>query len=133
MVDKAYRGISPAILHSKSGDVIQVLRASLTNTPNLEGLTSLHTAADTASQAFDKSDRHVVEMLGLGVEEYRAAKKKSGQQDSDYTTLHSASAQGKPEFSETDTKVMKIFGMTDAEYREAVKKLKKDRQESMVP
>lgn len=42
MADKAYAGISPAILHNKAGDISQVLRASLTNTPNLEGLTALH-------------------------------------------------------------------------------------------
>jgi hypothetical protein len=42
MEDKAYAGISPAILHDKDGNVLKVLRASLTNTPNLVGLTSLH-------------------------------------------------------------------------------------------
>lgn len=42
MADKAYRGISPAIVHTKDNQVIGVLRASLTNTPNLQGLVSLH-------------------------------------------------------------------------------------------
>jgi len=42
MADKAYRGISPAILHTADKTVVGVLRASLTNTPNLQGMVSLH-------------------------------------------------------------------------------------------
>jgi phage I-like protein len=37
-----YRGISPAIVHRKDGTVLAIARASLTNTPNLEGLVALH-------------------------------------------------------------------------------------------
>lgn len=37
-----YRGISPAIVHRKDGTVLSIARASLTNTPNFRGLTSLH-------------------------------------------------------------------------------------------
>lgn len=39
--EKAYRGISPAFVHSKGGDVLQVLRAALTNDPNLP-IATLH-------------------------------------------------------------------------------------------
>ena len=42
MADKAYRGVSPVILHNKLNQVLGVLRASLINTPNLQGLTALH-------------------------------------------------------------------------------------------
>lgn len=42
MEDKAYSGISPVILHDAKGRVARLLRASLTNTPNLEGLMALH-------------------------------------------------------------------------------------------
>ena len=42
MEDKAYRGISPAILHDHEKTVRSVLRASLINTPNLKGLVALH-------------------------------------------------------------------------------------------
>jgi phage I-like protein len=42
MEDGAYNGISPVILHRKDGTVLGVLRASLTNAPNLKGLTALH-------------------------------------------------------------------------------------------
>lgn len=41
MEDRAYSGVSPVIVHDKAGNVLQVLRASLTNTPNLTGLTAL--------------------------------------------------------------------------------------------
>ncbi|MFN3676796.1 MAG: phage protease [Sphingomonas pseudosanguinis] len=41
-----YRGISPVIRHDKqSGRIDAILRASLTNTPNLSGLVTLHSEA----------------------------------------------------------------------------------------
>lgn len=40
--DRAYRGISPAIVHKPDGRVTAILRASLVNRPNLRGLTTLH-------------------------------------------------------------------------------------------
>lgn len=42
MEDKAYQGVSPVIAHTKGNRIVQLLRASLTNTPNLQGLVSLH-------------------------------------------------------------------------------------------
>lgn len=39
---REYRGISPVIHHTKSGEVTAILRASLVNRPNLRGLTALH-------------------------------------------------------------------------------------------
>jgi phage I-like protein len=41
--DGAYRGISPVFLHTQDGVVKQILRAALTNTPNLRDLTALNT------------------------------------------------------------------------------------------
>lgn len=43
MADRAYRHISPAILHDAANNVTAILRASLVNRPNLKGLTALHT------------------------------------------------------------------------------------------
>lgn len=40
--DRAYRGISPAIAVDKHGNVQAILRASLSNVPNLKGLTALN-------------------------------------------------------------------------------------------
>ncbi|WP_211325867.1 phage protease [Hephaestia caeni] len=40
--DKAYRGVSPVIAYRKDGVITRILRASLTNTPNLKGLVALH-------------------------------------------------------------------------------------------
>lgn len=42
MADKQYRGVSPVIFHRKDGRVTSIARASLTNTPNLIGMASLH-------------------------------------------------------------------------------------------
>jgi phage I-like protein len=40
--DQQYRGVSPVIAHSADGTITAIRRASLTNTPNLTGLTTLH-------------------------------------------------------------------------------------------
>ena len=42
MADAAYRGISPVFVHDKSGRIQRVLRAALTNTPNLGELAKLN-------------------------------------------------------------------------------------------
>jgi Mu-like prophage I protein len=43
MADMAYRGISPVLLtHKDTGRVVQILRAALTNDPNLGDLKTLH-------------------------------------------------------------------------------------------
>lgn len=44
--DRAYRGISPVILHDKAKRVVRILRASLTNTPNLRGMVALNTETE---------------------------------------------------------------------------------------
>lgn len=40
--DKAYRAISPVVLHTKANQVMAILRASLVNIPNFKGLISLN-------------------------------------------------------------------------------------------
>lgn len=42
VADKAYRAMSPVILHDKAKRVVAILRASLVNRPNLKGLVSLN-------------------------------------------------------------------------------------------
>jgi len=59
MSDRAYLGISPAIVHDGKKTVLGVARASLTNKPNLAGLTSLHMETD------DMSFAAVAKALGL--------------------------------------------------------------------
>jgi phage I-like protein len=44
MTERAYRGISPVFEHDKHGVVLRVLRAALTNTPNLTQLASLNSS-----------------------------------------------------------------------------------------
>lgn len=39
---KAYRGISPVIMHTKAKQIHSILRASLVNDPNFRGMASLH-------------------------------------------------------------------------------------------
>lgn len=81
--DKAYRGISPAILHDKAMRVLGIARASLINLPNLKGLTALHQEerrmdwkamliealgleADATDEAIEAA---VIKKLGMGDEE----------------------------------------------------------------
>jgi phage I-like protein len=47
MTKKTYRGLSPVFDRTKDGTVIRVLRAALTNNPNLAGLATLHSQQDT--------------------------------------------------------------------------------------
>lgn len=68
MEEKAYVGISPAILHTQKGEVLQLLRASLTNTPNLQGLVSLH----SENIVMDWRTK-LIELLGLDSEADDAA------------------------------------------------------------
>ncbi len=46
MAERAYRGLSPAMEVTLQGSVLRVLRASLTNAPNLGELTTLHSKQD---------------------------------------------------------------------------------------
>lgn len=42
MSDRAYWGVSPVFRHTKDGDITAILNVSLTNEPNLRGLTALN-------------------------------------------------------------------------------------------
>ena len=61
MADKQYNGVSPAIIHGKDKVIVAIARASLTNNPNLIGLTSLH------SEGIEDMDwkKKLCELLGL--------------------------------------------------------------------
>lgn len=60
MADKAYSGVSPVIAHTKDGRIMRLLRVSLTNTPNLQGLVSLHSEGSTMDWK-----AKLIELLGL--------------------------------------------------------------------
>lgn len=60
VADKAYRAMSPVILHDKAKRVVAILRASLVNRPNLKGLVSLN-----GEQSMDLMAK-MAAALGLG-------------------------------------------------------------------
>lgn len=62
MADKAYRFISPVFAHDKAGNIMRLLRASLTNTPNLVGMAALN-AQETSEMDLLAQLRQA---LGLG-------------------------------------------------------------------
>lgn len=62
MADKAYRFISPVFAHDKAGNIMRLLRASLTNTPNLVGMAALN-AQETSDMDLLAQLRQA---LGLG-------------------------------------------------------------------
>jgi hypothetical protein len=100
VADRAYRGISPVILHDKSGNVLAILRASLTNTPNLQGLVTLHSAGGEDGDDLDSGDREVIAKLGLTEEEYRRQKRGPDLEGLDEADLH----------------VMRMFGLSKDDY-----------------
>ena len=73
MEDREYRGVSPVIAHDAAGNVSAILRASLTNTPNLDGLTTLH--SQEAAEQLDSVELDVVRALGLDPAQYAKARR----------------------------------------------------------
>ncbi len=67
MEDGAYNGISPVILHTKGNSVVGLLRASLTNAPNLKGLTALHSENTSEGSEMDWKAK-IIGWLGLDAE-----------------------------------------------------------------
>lgn len=65
LADRAYRGISPVIYHDAAGTVFSIARASLTNTPNLKGLTSLNSSTDITRNTDMSLFAKPAELLGL--------------------------------------------------------------------
>jgi phage I-like protein len=61
VTDRAYRALSPAFLHARDGTVLRILRAALTNVPNLRGLAALHQRETAMKEVLDK----LKQMLGL--------------------------------------------------------------------
>lgn len=92
VADKAYRAMSPVILHDKAKKVVAILRASLVNRPNLKGLVSLNQEQSEMDLA------KLAAALGLGddasedacVAAINALKDKKPEAD---TALHSALSQ----------------------------------------
>lgn len=90
---KEYRGISPVIAHRKDGTITHVLRASLVNAPNFQGLTALHQEEGTKHMDFRAK---LLEALGLGSDADDAAimdaikAKLEAKPDAETTALQSA-------------------------------------------
>lgn len=76
MTEHAYRGISPAFFHDKSGVVLRIVRAALTNTPNLSDLATLHTELSA-----EERDRMAPELFAV------PAKKELPIRDPDHVRL----------------------------------------------
>lgn len=55
MAERAYVGVSPVIIHDGAKRIIGIARASLTNKPNLRGLTALHMENDMSMSAVAKA------------------------------------------------------------------------------
>lgn len=60
VADRAYRAISPVVLHDTARLITQILRASLVNRPNLRGLAALNQESDVKPLL-----ERLAEMLGL--------------------------------------------------------------------
>jgi phage I-like protein len=130
IASKAYVGLSPAILHTASGEVLKVLRASLTNAPNLQGLTTLHSFVPTEGPISSKAkptavDNHVMKLLGLNEDEYFRELEAANKREAS-AALPSAPkplVAGAPlavSLNAVDHQMMHLFGMNETEWRSAV-------------
>lgn len=66
LAERAYRGISPVFVYDAAGKVIRIKHAALTNKPNLQGLTALHSENAMSLKAIAK-------VVGLGEDATEAA------------------------------------------------------------
>lgn len=62
VASRAYRAISPVIIHDKAKRIVSIPRASLVNRPNLRGLTALNQETDDMFQA------NIAGLLGLNAD-----------------------------------------------------------------
>jgi len=62
MMDHAYRYISPVILHRKDNSIIGLVRAALTNAPNLRGLTALNSEDLTMDKELEARIRDLLDL-----------------------------------------------------------------------
>jgi len=104
LLDGAYRGISPVIKHNKAKVVLSVLRASLTNTPNLLGLVSLHGIDAARKEELDATEIAICSAMGLSHRDYLAAKQ---------------AKQVRQEFDATDIAICSALGISHRDYLEA--------------
>lgn len=120
MQEKAYAGISPVIVHDKANTVALLLRASLTNTPNLQGLATLHSATGVAAAGaqtpLNEEDRFFMHVSRMSEGKYRAAMAENG-----LTVGGKPSpAPSEPPLSDEDRRFMHLHGMHEGEYRAAM-------------
>lgn len=76
---RAYRALSPVIMHDKAKRVLRILRASLVNQPNLRGLVALNMETDDMS-----FQERLAELLGLGADATETAIQSAVQALSDH-------------------------------------------------
>ncbi|MDO9639683.1 MAG: phage protease [Pseudotabrizicola sp.] len=81
VADRAYRAISPVVLHDKAKTIFAVLRASLVNRPNFKGLTALNSPQEETTMD------NIAEALGL----------KAGASEEDILAAIASSKNKKPE------------------------------------
>jgi len=133
MADKAYRFISPVLVHDKAGNVLDLPRASLTNIPNLRGMSALH------AQENDNMDMlaQLRKLLGLADDADEAAviaKVKDACGNS--TAMQSvAKAAGLPETSDTATLLTTVTALKAGTSLQSIAKaagLKDDANEAAI-
>ncbi|ETD85743.1 phage protease [Rhodobacter capsulatus] len=80
LAERAYRGISPAIIHTPDGTVRRIARASLVNYPNLRGLVALNSESDMdltkLARALGLAETATLEEIIAAVEALTGAKGK---------------------------------------------------------
>ena len=73
LADRAYRGISPALMIGPGGRVSSIVRASLVNIPNLPDLATLHAAQNASTEETTMDLSKLREALGLPADADEAA------------------------------------------------------------
>ncbi|PKP71902.1 MAG: hypothetical protein CVT82_00355 [Alphaproteobacteria bacterium HGW-Alphaproteobacteria-4] len=98
VADRAYRAISPVVLHDTAKAITRILRASLVNRPNLRGLAALNQESDVKPLL-----ERLAELFGLDA---------ASGEDAVFNAAQAAKGAGAPALQSQLAEIGQVFGVT---------------------
>ena len=98
VADRAYRAISPVVLHDAAKAITRILRASLVNRPNLRGLAALNQESDVKPLL-----ERLAELFGLDA---------ASDEDAVFNAAATAKGAGAPALQSQLAEIGQLFGVT---------------------
>ncbi len=117
MEDRQYSSISPVIQHRRDGTITAILRAGLTNAPNLVGLAALQAAQMTRAPTragLRSTDLHIISLMGLDPAAYARTSEAARRQDD--SAAASSVAPVSYDLSTADQRIIALMGLDPDAY-----------------